>query len=159
LTLFASFDRSHAPRPGVRRTVRKAIRAAGRSIVSTRTRAAVTVLAFLLSCWLGARHDAATTHVRCAQHGELMDGGAPGASRAVAPDPACSVRVAGDQVVRGHEHCTLGAVTRASRILPTPPAIAAARVAVAPRTVAVVRAVVARDRARYRTAPKTSPPA
>lgn len=153
----ASLERNRAPRSGVRWIAREAVRV----IVSSRARAVVTVIAFVLSSWLGAEHDATTMHVRCAQHGELMDSGAPDTLTVTAAAPARELRVraAPGDAVRGHEHCALSAATRASRVVPNPPSLAAARLAVAERAAAVVRVAVARDRARYRTAPKTSPPA
>jgi hypothetical protein len=59
----------------------------------------------------------------------------------------------------GHEHCALISAMRASRVAPRPPAVASAPVAFNCLTVAVAPIVAAADRALYRTAPKTSPPA
>jgi hypothetical protein len=155
--VFASFHRSCASRAGVRRAARKVIQA----LASIRVRAAVTVLAFALSSWLGGRHDAATMHVRCTMHGELVDCGPPpsGTARAADPDREATMRGAPDDAVHGHEHCALSSMTRASRLVPGRPVVAATQLAVAAQTIADARIVVTRDRARYRTAPKTSPPA
>lgn len=152
----ARFDRSFAPCSGIRRTGRTVS-----AIASSRAAAVVTLLVFVLSSWLGAEHDATTLHVRCAQHGELMDRGAPlpDESHAAAPDRECSVQGAPDDAAGGHEHCSLSTMIRTPRIVPNPPVLAAARLATVAGTVAVVQVAVARDRARYRTAPKTSPPA
>jgi hypothetical protein len=152
--LFAWFDRSFAPRSGIRRT-------AAPAIASSRATAAVALLVFVLSSWLGAKHDATTIHVRCAQHGELMDRGAPLASesRSTASDRERRVHSAPDDAVGGHEHCFLSTMIRTPRIVPAPPVLAAAQLAVVASTVVAVHVAIARDRARYRTAPKTSPPA
>lgn len=153
----AWFDRSFAPRSGIRLNGRTAVSA----IASSRAAAVATLLAFVLSSWLGARHDATTIHVRCAQHGELMDRGAPlaGESRSAASDRERRVHGAPGDAVGGHEHCSLSTMIRTPRIVPDSPVLAAARLAVVASTVAAVHVAITRDRARYRTAPKTSPPA
>ncbi|HEX3474589.1 MAG TPA: hypothetical protein VHT91_06080 [Kofleriaceae bacterium] len=156
-TLFAWFDRSFAPRSGIRPAGRTAVPA----VASSRATAAVTLLVFVLSSWLGAKHDATTVHVRCAQHGEMIDRGVPlaGESRSAAPDPERSVHSAPDGAVGGHVHCSLSTMIHTPRIVANPPVLAAARLAVVASTVAAVHVAITRDRACYRTAPKTSPPA
>ena len=152
-----AWSRSFASRSGVRPNGRTGMGA----VVSSRVTAAATLLVFVLASWIGARHDATTLHVRCAQHGELIDRGAPlaGEARSAASDRARGVHHAPDDAVGGHAHCTLSSVIRTSRIVPDPLVLVAAPVAVVARTVAAVHVAVIRDRARYRTAPKTSPPA
>ena len=113
---------------------------------------------FALSCWFGARHDAVITHVRCAEHGELMDAAAPVAG-ARAATGELGIRSATGEVVRGHEHCVISAATRASRIAPASPVLATAQHAVVDRAAAFVASATTPERPRYRTAPKTSPPA
>lgn len=155
-SLSARFDRSFAPRSGVRLNGCAALR----TIASSRATAVVALLVFVVSSWIGAWHDATTLHVRCAQHGELVDRGAPLASeaRSAASERDASVHRAPDDAVGGDVHCSLSSMIRTSRVVPDRPVLAAAPLAVATRAVAVVQVVVARDRARYRTAPKTSPP-
>lgn len=120
--------------------------------------AALTALAFVLASLLGIVHEAATTHVRCAEHGELIHHDATVASTGGADrDTTVSDPVAA--ALQSHEHCALASVTRESRLVPRPPAIASAQVAIARLARSAPRAVAARAGDLYRTAPKTSPPA
>jgi len=122
----------------------------------------MTALAFVLASLFGIVHEATTTHVRCAEHGELIhrdatlaniEGVEEGAGRdATVRDP-----VAGS--IQSHEHCSLTSATRESRLVPHPPAIASAQVATSRLALALPRAETARGGDLYRTAPKTSPPA
>jgi hypothetical protein len=132
-------------------------------LVSARVQAALTALVFVLSSLLGVLHEAATTHVRCAQHGELMDGGLPLAgsvpnARDARDGNSASVGDGGATTISGHEHCALASAMRASRIAPCPPALSAAPVVTAEVAIAAAADVAVRDRALYRIAPKTSPP-
>lgn len=141
---------------------------AGRRARSTsRWQAVAAALAFVLSSLFGLIHEATTTHVRCAQHGELIDGdmlasAAPPArpTRTASVDELGStVRDAPAVATHGHEHCTLISATRESRVVPRAPAVMPAPVAIANLAAAPPRLAAAHGRVLYRTAPKTSPPA
>jgi hypothetical protein len=129
--------------------------------VAGRAQAALTALAFVLSTLVGLVHEATTRHVQCAEHGEqIHSDAAPLAEAAPVADPAQSgVRGQPAAAIHGHEHCLIASATRASRIAPCAPAIAAANVEPAVRPAIVPRVAAARDHRLYRTAPKTSPPA
>lgn len=162
VTLFATRDHTRARRGASSPTRR------GRS--TSRWQAVLTAAAFVLSSLFGLVHEATTTHVRCAQHGELIDRDAPPAHAALAvpsvsstnaDDPA-SVSCVSDLpgvAMHGHEHCTLISAMRESRVVPRPPSIAPALVAIRNLAAAVPRTTAAPGRVLYRTAPKTSPPA
>lgn len=123
-----------------------------------RVQAALAVLAFVLAGLFGILHEAATTHIRCATHGELIHRDATVAStEARTPTPALDDLTA--EAVPSDEHCSLTSVTRASRLLPRPPAVVSAPVLASDLAISVPRVVVARGGGLYRTAPKTSPPA
>jgi hypothetical protein len=138
--------------------------------MTSRGQAAVTALVFVLSSLFGLLHEATTTHVRCAQHGELIDSNAAIAHTAHSESPASAAATeALDSVARdrdlpgatmhGHEHCSLISAMRESRVMPRPPGIVPAREAIGDLVAAVSRTMVAPGRVLYRTAPKTSPPA
>src|SRR6185436_8248744 len=95
-----------------------------------RASAALAALVFVLTGVLGMAHEATTSHVRCAAHGELVD--SEGVS-AVVVGPArgtiASSTIANAPLLaRGHgdEHCLLASAVRASRIAPRPPTLIAA---------------------------------
>lgn len=135
-------------------------RPGARSMRARRTRAsaALAALVFALASLLGVVHEATTTHVRCAAHGELVDSEAVAGAAA---GPVCATLAGAGRAARGHgdDHCLLASATRQSRIAARPPAVLTAIVTVdriviaAPRHVPVPRATL------YRIAPKTSPPA
>lgn len=135
--------------------------------------AVLTALAFVTSSLFGLIHEATTRHVRCAQHGELIDGDAaiadataatfdaerPGATTRSPDLGYSSIERGGSTIaVHGHQHCSLVSATRELRAMPRPPAIVPAVVAIADLAIAP-RAVAPRAGVVYRTAPKTSPPA
>jgi hypothetical protein len=125
---------------------------------ASRVQAALTALAFVLASLFGILHEAATTHVRCAEHGELIHRDATVAST----DGSAHAQVLGElraEAVPGHEHCSLVSATRESRLVPRPPPILSAPVASAAPVAVAPRAVPARGDSLYLTAPKTSPPA
>jgi hypothetical protein len=139
---------------------------------TSRWQAVLTAAAFVLSSLFGLIHEATTTHVRCAQHGELIDSDpavptavrtVPAASATSAnaedPDNAAHVRDLPAVAIHDHEHCSLASATRESRLVPRSPALAPTRVATLDLAVAVPRAAATHGRVLYRTAPKTSPPA
>ncbi len=142
-------DRRISPTLGGLRTKRSRV---------VRVRAALIALAFLAASALGALHEAATAHVRCAAHGELIDSDGP---------VQTGVRAARDVIApvqpsaRGHgdEHCLLASALRASRIVPVVPAIAMAAVIVDDLASVPAISVAAPAASLYRIAPKTSPPA
>jgi hypothetical protein len=144
LTLFASVERIALRRPDD---------AARRG---SRVHAALTALAFVLSSLFGVLHDASTTHVRCAQHGELMHGSAMLVDGQLPIE--AGMRQAVGAVAQGHEHCALASAMRESRMAPSPPALVPAPLASAALAVAIAYDGAARERGVYRTAPKTSPP-
>lgn len=126
----------------------------------SRVQAALTALAFVLASLVGVLHESTTTHVRCAQHGELVDRRADAA--ADAPDAAPrldALPALPASPTEGHTHCALASAMRESGLAPKPPALVAAPVAVAERAIPAPDLVAAPDRGLYRTAPKTSPPA
>jgi hypothetical protein len=150
----------------------RVLRPGSRPARSSRVHAALTALAFVLSGLFGLIHEATTTHVRCAQHGELLDGDpalvAPARVTGTddqllaswqEPDLAAVVRGLSVIALHGHEHCSALSATRQSRVASRPPAIAPAVVAVADLALAPPDVVVAPGDVLYRTAPKTSPPA
>lgn len=142
--------------PAVRTSAQR--RSAPSRVRAMRVQAALTALAFVLASLFGVFHEAATTHVRCAEHGELIHRDATVANTERAGrDP-----ILGDlraEAVASHEHCSLASATRESRLVPCPPAIVSAPVAISALAVATPGAVPARGGGLYRTAPKTSPPA
>jgi hypothetical protein len=122
----------------------------------------------VIASWLGLAHEAKAQHVKCAEHGELVDATVAGAQvsahrpgdhgvTATGHEHAPRLRAAG-LVAVGHEHCALTSSTRAQRIEPTAPALTAARFAVSEAPVAPACQLASRCAAVYRTAPKTSPP-
>lgn len=125
---------------------------------AVRVRAALTTLAFLAASVLGALHEAATVHVRCAAHGELIDStgpvpsDVPSARDAIAPAQSSA---------RGHgdDHCLIAAAARASRTVPGSPAIAVPAVAAIDRAALPPATPAPASASLYRIAPKTSPPA
>jgi hypothetical protein len=121
-----------------------------------RISAALTACLFVLSSLIGLVHEATTRHVQCAEHGEQIHSDVPVARRA-APDH--SVRDVPVATPHDHEHCLIASATRASRIAPSAPAVAVARVAATDVAPAIVQAECTRGACVYRTAPKTSPPA
>lgn len=129
-------------------------------------------LAFVLSSLFGLIHEGTTKHVRCAEHGELIDGGpasaSPASPVAVSRARGATAGVLGrGAVVReldaiamhGHEHCSLASAMRESRVVPRPPTVAPAPIAVGCLDVPSPFVAVALHGELYRTAPKTSPPA
>ena len=128
-----------------------------RHLRSTRVLAALTALAFVLSNIAGLVHETTTKHVRCAEHGELVDATAGVAPPAVGDDPVA--QAAGDGVPSAkHAHCAFSSAMRASRVLPRSPAIAPARVTIVSVALHSRDHAAASGAAIYRTAPKTSPP-
>src|SRR6185295_10557887 len=110
--------RARAFCPGVRFPVRRGMR----------VHAALTALAFVLSSLFGLIHEGTTTHVRCAEHGELIDGGPTVAtpSSTVANHArlvhaergrGAAVRELDAIALHGHEHCTLASAMRESRVV------------------------------------------
>ena len=144
--------------------------------MTSRWQAALTALAFVLSSLFGLIHEATTQHVRCAQHGEMVDSDTTVAQttrHAIPATPVTPTRSANADdrdltpcvrdlpgaVMHGHEHCLLISAMRESRVMPRPPAILPAPVAISRLLASTLRVVSARGDDLYRTAPKTSPPA
>jgi hypothetical protein len=123
-----------------------------------RVRAALTTIAFVAASLLGALHEAATVHIRCAAHGELIDSAGP--VRADVPSAQDEVAAA-QSSARGHgdDHCLLASATRASRTVPRAPAIAAATITALDLGAVPLLSTAAPAASLYRIAPKTSPPA
>jgi len=120
--------------------------------------AALTALAFVLASLFGVVHEATTIHVRCAEHGELIHRDATVAN-AASVDQGAVVRDLRAETKPSHEHCSLTSSTRDSRLVPRPPAIVLAPVAISRAALIGARTTTARGGGLYRTAPKTSPPA
>ncbi len=133
----------------------------------SRVHATLAALALVLSSLFGMIHEATTTHVLCAQHGELIHGetgllnpaNPAVAAKAVAQGRGPTVRDLQAVASHGHEHCALISAMRASRMAPRPPVVVSAPVAVGRLAIAVAPVVHGRDSDLYLTAPKTSPPA
>jgi hypothetical protein len=141
--------------------------------------AALTALVFVLSGVIGMVHESTTRHVRCEEHGELVDANV--ASNANAPSAASTanatsaparaatqaateaaesiVRDAAPAAMHGHEHCSLTGAMRDARAELRATATVAAPIAIADIAMTSPRATAVRRDALYRTAPKTSPPA
>jgi hypothetical protein len=127
-----------------------------------RASAALAALLFVLTGMLGVVHEATTSHVRCAAHGELVDSGAPTAAVVVpARGTIASTIASAPLLARGHgdEHCLLASAVRASRIAPRPPTLIAAIASVDARAIPPPERAAPRAAGLYRIAPKTSPPA
>jgi hypothetical protein len=127
-----------------------------------RASAALAALLFVLTGMLGVVHEATTSHVRCATHGELVDSGAPAAAVVVpARGTIASTITSAPLLARGHgdEHCLLASAVRASRIAPRPPTLIAAIASVDARAIPPPERAAPRAAGLYRIAPKTSPPA
>lgn len=130
---------------------------------AARVAAGLTAALFVLASWLGALHEATTSHVRCATHGELVDSDGPlvpsavadaGEAQAAMADALPSARAHGD------DHCLLAAAARTSRIAPRAAMLAVAPAALAAGAPAAAPCVApALTVLGYRIAPKTSPPA
>jgi hypothetical protein len=126
----------------------------------SRALAALVGVAFVLSSLIGLVHEATTSHIRCAEHGELIHGEPGAVSTSVAMSHATLERGLGtDGHARGHEHCQLTFSTHESRCAPRPPVVVAAPAVVGELAAAPLRTLVVRPASLYRTAPKTSPPA
>ena len=142
---------------------------------STRLGAALLVWAFTVSNLAALIHEATTTHTRCPEHGELVNGVAVTPSVDDAAGLTAGLALAGraegaaglTSALRSlpggprhdHDHCTISCAPRERvvdperidlsgpvRLLATEPVVATARPWVAAGQL-------------YRTAPKTSPPA
>lgn len=124
---------------------------------SRRARAALTALVFVAASLLGALHEATTSHVRCAVHGELVDSAAP---LGVVAGPARATIASAQPLARAHgdEHCLLASMWRSPPISPRPPSLVAA-VAVSHDVVVAAPGIAQASASLYRIAPKTSPPA
>jgi hypothetical protein len=123
--------------------------------------AALTALAFVLSSLFGLIHEGTTTHIRCAEHGELTHGVEQAvAIAAVDGDAAAAVvyDLSAARARHGHEHCLFACASRVP-IVQSPPVLTT--MVITGR--APVIAIPSIDRQLrgdlYRTAPKTSPPA
>ena len=116
---------------------------------------------FVLTGVLGMAHEATTSHVRCAAHGELVDSDGLAAAVAGPAGPACCTIGTAQPSARSHgdEHCLLASAVRASRIAPRPPTLIAAIASVDARAVPPPERAAPRAAGLYRIAPKTSPPA
>jgi hypothetical protein len=119
------------------------------------------MLAFVVAGLLGMAHESTTRHVRCAEHGELVDAHGDGAdtfATTTAQHRPGIHETPASPTEDHHEHCTLTCVSRAASVHVKQFALASitltTRDAVAP-----VLDTVDRKLGVYRTAPKTSPPA
>ncbi|HEY0190479.1 MAG TPA: hypothetical protein VGC42_05110 [Kofleriaceae bacterium] len=129
-------------------------RAAG----SSRARAALTALVFVASSLAGVVHEAQIQHVRCAEHGELVERPAIARSAtSVAPVTQLAARDAAPASAL-HDHCALASTARASSIDLRPPRVAPAALAISELPDALPARPVHAGGALLLTAPKTSPP-
>jgi hypothetical protein len=123
---------------------------------------ALLVLASLVGRGAGAVHEISTTHVRCADHGELIDVGATPVDAATQVVTGASLTPSdqpSDGTAPEHDHCSL-AVTF-DQPAPTVKVARFLIVVAAPeeRPLApAIPAIVPAQRALLRAAPKTSPP-
>ena len=131
-----------------------------------RALAGLLALLVVLGGVLDLRHQARTRHVRCAEHGELVDApsSAPAATDAadhLAAERAASATAArtgptgGEQ--RDHEHCAFPCAATVTTA--RPPRLASITTDhVPPAVVPIASVAVTQGRGVYRSAPKTSPP-
>jgi hypothetical protein len=122
--------------------------------------AALTAFAFVFASLVGMVHESTTSHVRCAEHGELVDSDRLPASAAIA-GPARDTIASAQRSAHGlgDVHCLLASALRQSRIAPRAPTLVAAIVRVSELATAPPLAGRATTASLYRIAPKTSPPA
>jgi len=120
-----------------------------------RLHAALTALAFVFASLLGVLHEATTTHVRCAEHGELID--VP-AGIAAAPTRDTTATEKASTSSDQDDHCLLASAVRESRIVPRSPVIVPQVAAIGDLVVAGPLVIQPPAKNLYRTAPKTSPP-
>ncbi|MBK9034679.1 MAG: hypothetical protein IPL61_26010 [Myxococcales bacterium] len=139
------------------------LRQALRAGLGVRVVALCSALALLLAGGLELYHQATTRHVRCAEHGELVDRHQSASAALTVDDHAADgVGVRGRpgpaDAGPGHSHCGLACAAPTQTVSPR-------RVAVTtrPTTATIValdgNARVTLGRGVYRSAPKTSPPA
>jgi hypothetical protein len=146
----------------IMRAARPKVRLRGMRPLAGMLRAGLAV-ALGLACLAGqlatVAHELTSLHVTCAEHGEVMDAPVEQAHEAERFSPSPAIHRGADPVHdKGHEHCVLAVHARHHAATPSPQAhavLAAASAARAP--VASVTAPPAAI-ARYRLAPKTSPP-
>jgi hypothetical protein len=120
-----------------------------------RSGVALVAMLVVIAQLAGFAHEAAVRHVRCAAHGELVEATDAGATSIFADSTA--VHQAGDRRADAdHDHCTIATAIHAAAAVAPPAWTGAASppaAMVADGSVAAVASV-----ARYRLAPKTSPP-
>jgi hypothetical protein len=123
---------------------------------TSRVHAALTALAFMLASLAGVAHEASTTHVRCAEHGELIHADGPAGSVAASRDSVATER--DSTKPHGDDHCVIASGVRQSRIVPHAPIVVPVVAAIDGLVVAAPHTARAPSSSLYRTAPKTSPP-
>ena len=102
-------------------------------------------------------HEATTTHIRCAEHGELSHVVSDDATEAAVAPGADSIVHSRPALELEHEHCVLGCGAWGGDGQ-SPPALGVG-LAEHRLTIAVPRLAAVHRGGLYRTAPKTSPPA
>jgi hypothetical protein len=120
--------------------------------------AVLTMLAFVVAGLLGRAHEATTSHVRCAEHGELIHSAPMLVLHQLPRTAQPALGEAAPATGPSHEHCELAC---ASRVLgTTAPLFALTSVTHAATDVPDARPRLhdPHHHALYRTAPKTSPP-
>ena len=113
--------------------------------------AALALFVFGLANLASLEHEATAHHVRCAEHGELLEGVTGGAAR----NPTATLSAS--DIAEGHAHCAFHALlTQSATGAPTQLAVApfVAQPTLLPDLPPAPPAPVA----VYRLAPKTSPP-
>lgn len=132
-----------------------------RAARSSRVLAALTALVFAASSLAGMAHEAATRHVHCAEHGELVDAASPApvVLPAVEDSDGPALRDSAPiATLHGHEHCALTSSTRVSRVDLRPPSVAPIALAIAELPDALPARPAHAGDALLLDAPKTSPP-
>ena len=120
-----------------------------------RRRAGAIVTALVLAvCMVGIQaREAATVHVRCAEHGQLVH--VQAAHAPVHTQVGTHLVPTGRDAAGGHEHCAFIGANHCVQVAAVVPACSVVS-AIEPRPAAVVAEVSAR--ATFRLAPKNSPP-
>ena len=125
-------------------------------VAPRRVMAVVTVLAFVFAGIMGRAHEATTSHVRCAEHGELVHGATHLEAIELARDTIVDEQAPAN--AQNHEHCELACASRAASLQARSFVLVRIALATADLVVAAPHAATPHRDGLYRTAPKTSPP-
>lgn len=126
----------------------------------SRATAALTALVLFVGSLLGLAHEAATAHVRCAEHGEMVHADGAAVTRLDASEADWQATARGIPAAtghgHGHDHCLLASAIHATCVTARSSAIATLATITRTTLALVPRGTQHRD--LYRIAPKTSPP-